>query len=107
MGVLPMVWASFLSRTWPGVGGALIIEQRSHWSTLNWRSCPCSGVGRLTDQAQAHHHIIPYLHTRSSGGSGGEERWVASLEPRKLASTRGQAQKASINFDQREVKHQL
>ena len=24
MAVLPMVWASFLSRTWPGVGGALM-----------------------------------------------------------------------------------
>ena len=66
MGVLPMVWASFLSRTWPGVGGALIIEQRSQWGTLNWRSCPCSGVGRLTDQAQARHHIIPHLHTHAA-----------------------------------------
>ena len=35
VGVLPMVWASVLSRAWPGVGGALIIEQRSQWSTLN------------------------------------------------------------------------
>ena len=70
MGVLPMVWASFLSRTWPGVGGALIIEQRSQWSTLNWRSCPCSGVGLYPLAGEGLQLSLPCSRTAMGAGIG-------------------------------------
>ena len=97
MGVLPMVWKSFLSRTWPGAGGALIIEQMSQWTALS--SQKKLAVGRCAEQAYSATQLsllwcwqadrsgvaslaqpghLPTiklrLPTRSSGGSGGEER---------------------------------
>ena len=80
MGVLPMVWASFLSRTCPGVGGALMyranepmVHAKLAQLSLLW-CWPADRSGAGTPP----YYTVP-THTRSSGGSGGEERWVASL----------------------------
>ena len=81
------------------ISGSTACGPCSAWFFCNF----CDSLLLKTMLGTPPYYTVP-THTRSSGGSGGEEQWVASLEPRKLASTRGQAQKASINFDQREVK---